>query len=91
MQQLRAPGVLDFLKEEKPADTALGTLALTSLFNDRIMAACSRRQYRTVIRLVVRAWPELLTEVSRELIAEGVLTVVREPDIRQRPLAKAAR
>ena len=70
MDQLRAPACLGWLKREgKPADRSLGTFALTAMFNDALMSEIVKRNYRVVIRQLVRTWPELLTEVQAELTA----------------------
>jgi hypothetical protein len=85
MQQLRAPAALRWLKHDaKPADVALGTFALTSMFDVTLIRLIIAKQYREVIGRLVSTWPELLTEVRDDL------TVVSEADGRQRkPLTKA--
>lgn len=95
MQQLRAPVVLRWLKEEaKPGTMTLGTFALGSMFDRALIALIIGDKHKEVIRQYVRTWPELLTAVLREegltLDVTGALTIVSEADSsHRRPLAKA--
>jgi alpha-D-ribose 1-methylphosphonate 5-triphosphate synthase subunit PhnI len=89
MDQLRAPSALDWVRREgKPSDSTLGTFALSSMFNDCLIALIIRRQYAAVIVQLVRTWPELLTLVTEKLRGDTALTGVRTQDNGQRkPLA----